>query len=235
MRDGFQLQDAISTNPRIERQRLWFLSNQSFLEQSSARGSLYMHYVVERLEERNMPLELALLPVIESAYNPFALSRSNAAGLWQFIPATGQHFNLRQTNFYDGRRDITASTNAALTYLERLHDMFNGDWMLALAAYNAGEGTVSRAIERNEKLGLPTDYWNLPLPQETQDYVPKLLALSQIVMAPDSYGISLNPINNEPYFQAVRVKRGSTCPASPRWRTWTRTSCTSLTRPTSAA
>ncbi|WP_162957840.1 lytic transglycosylase, partial [Pseudomonas aeruginosa] len=107
-----------------------------------------------------------------------------------------------------GRRDITASTNAALTYLERLHDMFNGDWMLALAAYNAGEGTVSRAIERNEKLGLPTDYWNLPLPQETQDYVPKLLALSQIVMAPDSYGISLNPINNEPYFQAVRVKRG---------------------------
>lgn len=167
-----------------------------------------MHYVVERLEERNMPLELALLPVIESAYNPFALSRSNAAGLWQFIPATGQHFNLRQTNFYDGRRDITASTNAALTYLERLHDMFNGDWMLALAAYNAGEGTVSRAIERNEKLGLPTDYWNLPLPQETQDYVPKLLALSQIVMAPDSYGISLNPINNEPYFQAVRVKRG---------------------------
>ncbi len=208
MRDGFQLQDAISTNPRIERQRLWFLSNQSFLEQSSARGSLYMHYVVERLEERNMPLELALLPVIESAYNPFALSRSNAAGLWQFIPATGQHFNLRQTNFYDGRRDITASTNAALTYLERLHDMFNGDWMLALAAYNAGEGTVSRAIERNEKLGLPTDYWNLPLPQETQDYVPKLLALSQIVMAPDSYGISLNPINNEPYFQAVRVKRG---------------------------
>ncbi|HCG0446193.1 TPA: transglycosylase SLT domain-containing protein, partial [Pseudomonas aeruginosa] len=184
MRDGFQLQDAISTNPRIERQRLWFLSNQSFLEQSSARGSLYMHYVVERLEERNMPLELALLPVIESAYNPFALSRSNAAGLWQFIPATGQHFNLRQTNFYDGRRDITASTNAALTYLERLHDMFNGDWMLALAAYNAGEGTVSRAIERNEKLGLPTDYWNLPLPQETQDYVPKLLALSQIVMAP---------------------------------------------------
>lgn len=196
MRDGFQLQDAISTNPRIERQRLWFLSNQSFLEQSSARGSLYMHYVVERLEERNMPLELALLPVIESAYNPFALSRSNAAGLWQFIPATGQHFNLRQTNFYDGRRDITASTNAALTYLERLHDMFNGDWMLALAAYNAGEGTVSRAIERNEKLGLPTDYWNLPLPQETQDYVPKLLALSQIVMAPDSYGISLNPINN---------------------------------------
>ncbi|VTM19998.1 membrane-bound lytic murein transglycosylase D [Pseudomonas aeruginosa] len=124
------------------------------------------------------------------------------------FPATGQHFNLRQTNFYDGRRDITASTNAALTYLERLHDMFNGDWMLALAAYNAGEGTVSRAIERNEKLGLPTDYWNLPLPQETQDYVPKLLALSQIVMAPDSYGISLNPINNEPYFQAVRVKRG---------------------------
>ncbi len=208
MRDGFQLQDALNTNPRIERQRLWFLSNQSFLENASERGSRYMHYVVERLEERNMPLELALLPVIESAYNPIALSRAHAAGLWQFIPATGPHFNLRQTNFYDGRRDITASTNAALTYLNRLHDMFNGDWMLALAAYNAGEGTVSRAIERNENLGLPTDYWNLPLPQETQDYVPKLLALSQLVKAPNSYGISLNPINNEPYFQAVRVKRG---------------------------
>ncbi|PJI47654.1 MAG: lytic transglycosylase [Pseudomonas sp.] len=208
MRDGFQLQDQIDTNPRIERQRLWFMSNQSFLENASERGAPYMHYVVERLEERDMPLELALLPMIESSYNPMAVSRSQAVGLWQFIPSTGTHFNLRQTNFYDGRRDITASTNAALTYLTRLHDMFNGDWLLALAAYNAGEGTVSRAIERNERLGLPTDYWNLPLPQETQDYVPKLLALSQLVNAPTIYGINLNPIANQPYFTSIRVKPG---------------------------
>lgn len=209
MRHGFQLQtDATDTNPRIEHQRLWFVSNQAFIEQASERGSPYMHYVVEQLETRNMPLELALLPMIESAYNPFAISRAQAVGLWQFMPTTGTHFNLRQTNWYDGRRDIKASTNAALTYLERLHDMFNGDWLLALAAYNAGEGTVSRAIERNQKLGLPTDYWNLPLPQETQDYVPKLLALSQLVMAPQAYGINLNPIANEPYFKAVKITPG---------------------------
>ena len=207
MREGFQLQEGVDVNPRIEQQRLWFVSNPSFIANAADRGSLYMHYIVERLEERNMPLELALLPVIESAYNPMALSRSNAVGLWQFIPSTGRYFNLRQTNLYDGRRDVTASTTAALDYLQRLHDMFNGDWLLALAAYNAGEGTVSRAIERNEKLGLPTDYWNLPLPQETRDYVPKLLALSEVVASPDAYGIGLNPIANEPYFKMVEVNQ----------------------------
>ena len=205
MRQGFTLQDSIDVNPRIEQQRLWFASNPRYIESAGERGSLYLHYIVERLEERNMPLELALLPVIESAYNPMAYSRADAVGLWQFIPSTGRYFNLRQTNFYDGRRDVTASTNAALDYLSRLHDMFNGDWLLALAAYNAGEGTVSRAIERNEKLGLPTDYWNLPLPQETRDYVPKLLALSQVVSTPDAYGVNLNPIANEPYFEAVAI------------------------------
>ena len=205
MRQGFALQDGMDVNPRIEQQRLWFASNPSFLENAGERGSLYLHYIVERLEERDMPLELALLPAIESAYNPMAYSRAHAAGMWQFIPSTGRHFNLRQTNFYDGRRDVTASTNAALDYLNRLHDMFNGDWLLALAAYNAGEGTVSRAIERNERLGLPTDYWNLPLPQETRDYVPKLLALSQVVNTPAAYGINLNPIANEPYFEAVAI------------------------------
>jgi membrane-bound lytic murein transglycosylase D len=207
MRQGFQLQDGLGVNPRIEQQRLWFASNPSFLENAGERGSLYIHYIIERLEERNMPLELALLPVIESAYNPMAYSRADAVGLWQFIPSTGRYYNLRQTRFYDGRRDITASTTAAMDYLTRLHDMFNGDWLLALAAYNAGEGTVSRAIERNEKLGLPTDYWNLPLPAETQAYVPKLLALSQVVLAPEAYGVNLNPIANQPYFQVVEINQ----------------------------
>ncbi|WP_028693850.1 lytic transglycosylase domain-containing protein [Pseudomonas cremoricolorata] len=204
MREGFVLQD-IDVNPRIEQQRLWFASNSRSVEALGERGSLYMHFIVERLEERDMPLELALLPAIESAYNPMAYSRAHAVGLWQFIPSTGRSFNLRQTHFYDGRRDITASTNAALDYLSRLHDMFNGDWLLALAAYNAGEGTVSRAIERNERLGLPTDYWNLPLPQETRDYVPKLLALSQIVNTPEAYGVNLSPIANQPYFEAITI------------------------------
>lgn len=207
MREGFQMQGGIDVNPRVEQQRLWFVSNPSFLETAADRGSLYMHYIVERLEERDMPLELALLPVIESAYNPMAYSKANAVGLWQFIPSTGRYFNLRQTNLYDGRRDVTASTTAALDYLSRLHEMFNGDWLLALAAYNAGEGTVTRAIERNVRLGLPTDYWNLSLPQETRDYVPKLLALSEVVASPEAYGVNLTPIENKPYFQFVEVNQ----------------------------
>ena len=177
------------------------------MNSASTRGSLYIHYVVERLEERDMPMELALLPVIESAYDPQAYSSAHAVGLWQFIPSTGRHYNLRQTNWYDGRRDVTASTQAALNYLSRLHEMFNGDWLLALAAYNAGEGRISRAIERNEKLGLPSDYWNLALPKETEDYVPKLLALSQVIMTPEAYGVTLSPIANEPYFEQIAIKQ----------------------------
>ena len=203
IRAGFQLQDLLDTDPRIERQRLLMASRAESIEQASKRSEPYIHYIVERLEERDMPLELALLPVIESAYTPVAYSRAHAVGLWQFIPSTGLHFNLRQTRWYDGRRDITASTDAALRYLDYLHDLFDGDWLLALAAYNAGEGTVSRAIERNQRQGLPTDYWNLKLPQETQNYVPKLLALSQLVANAESYGISLSPVANEPYFQAI--------------------------------
>ncbi len=206
MRDGFALQDYLGSNPRIEQQRLLYASNPSNVEVACERGAPYLHYIVEQLEERDMPLELALLPLIESSFNPLAYSRAHAVGLWQFIPSTGLHYNLRQTRWYDGRRDLIASTNAALNYLQRLHDMFNGDWLLALAAYNAGEGTVSRAIERNQRAGLPTDYWNLRLPKETQDYVPKLLAVSQMVNTPDAYGISLDPIANEPYFEVIPLK-----------------------------
>jgi membrane-bound lytic murein transglycosylase D len=207
VRDGYQLQDSVTLNPRIEQQRLWFVSNPSFIEKSGERSSPYIHFIVERLEQRNMPMELALLPMIESSYNPLAFSHANAVGLWQFIPSTGRHFNLRQTNWYDGRRDVMASTDAAISYLTRLKEMFNGDWLLALAAYNAGEGRVSRAIERNRKLGLPTDYWNLSLPVETQNYVPKLLALSQVVMTPKAFGVNLDPIVNEPYFEMVEFKQ----------------------------
>ena len=207
VRSGYQLQDSITLNPRIEQQRLWFVSNPTFIEKAGERSNPYIHFIVERLEQRNMPTELALLPMIESAYNPLAYSPANAVGLWQFIPSTGRNFNLRQTNWYDGRRDVMASTDAAISYLTRLKEMFNGDWLLALAAYNAGEGRVSRAIERNRKLGLPTDYWNLTLPTETQNYVPKLLALSQVVMAPQAYGVNLDPIANEPYFAKVTFKQ----------------------------
>lgn len=207
VRDGFQLQEYMDANPRIEQQRLLFSSRPRSIEIASDRGGPYIHYIVEQLEANEMPLELALLPIIESAYNPFAYSPAHAVGLWQFIPSTGRHFNLQQTSWYDGRRDITASTTAALRYLSYLHGLFNDDWLLALAAYNAGEGTVSRAIERNQKLGLPTDYWNLSLPNETRDYVPKLLALSQMVLSPDAYGLNLNPIANEPYFEVVALKQ----------------------------
>lgn len=205
IRNGYQLLDLADDNPRIDHQRFGFANRPGSLQRIAERSSPYIHFVVERLEEQGLPLELALLPMIESSYNPLALSPAQAAGLWQFIPSTGRHFNLRQTRWYDGRRDVTASTEAAIRYLRRLHDMFNGDWLLALAAYNAGEGTVSRAIERNLNQGLPTDYWNLPLPRETQDYVPKLLALAQIIQAPQGYGIELPPIANQPYFEQIRL------------------------------
>lgn len=206
MRAGFKLQQ-MPDNQRVAQHRKRFSSNPATLRAVSKRSAPYIHYIVERLEEQNMPLELALLPIIESSYNPFAYSPAQAAGLWQFIPSTGQQYNLRQTRWYDGRRDITASTNAALRYLSYLHDYFNGDWLLALAAYNAGEGTVGKAIEANQRQGLPTDYWSLPLPQETRDYVPKLLAVSQLVMNPQSHNISLTPVPNQPYFEVVRLNR----------------------------
>ena len=206
MRAGFQLQEFIEANEHIDRHRELFIAYPRTLEAASERASLYIHYIVERLEERDLPLELALLPVIESAYDPLAYSRAHAVGLWQFVPATGRYFNLRQTNWYDGRRDITASTDAALNYLSRLNTMFDGDWMLALAAYNAGEGTVGRAIARNRSAGKPTDFWSLQLPRETRNYVPKFLALSQLIMSPEEFGVELNPIANEPYFEVVEIK-----------------------------
>lgn len=206
VRNGFQLQNEYLgvNNSRIDQQQRLLTSNIKSTERLFAKGSPYLHYIVEQLEARNMPLELALLPAVESAYNPTAYSNMKAAGLWQFMPRTGTHFNLQQTRWYDGRLDIIASTNAALDYLQYLHNMFN-DWPLALAAYNSGEGTVRRAIQQNQKLNRPTDYWNLSLPNETIHYVPKLLALSKIAFSPDNYQVNLTPIPNQPYFNKIEI------------------------------
>ncbi|MEH6566512.1 MAG: LysM peptidoglycan-binding domain-containing protein [Halopseudomonas sp.] len=205
IRDGFLLDPALIDNPRIDQQRLSFASQPRYFELTTPRAQRYLYYVVQQLDERQMPQELALLPFIESAYNPQALSSAKAAGLWQFIPSTGRNFSLRQDWWYDGRRDVTASTQAALDYLNLLHDYFDGDWLLALAAYNCGEGCVGRAVKRNQALGLPTDYWNLQLPRETMNYVPKLLALAQIIDSPTTYGTHLPELANEPYFAEITV------------------------------
>lgn len=200
--NGFALDDY-ADNARVDAQRVWFANHQAYLDRVTSRAQRYLHYIADETEKRNMPMELALLPVVESAFDPFAYSRSHASGPWQFIPSTGRHFNLTQDWWYDGRRDIVDSTQAALNYLQQLADRFNGDWLLALASYNAGAGTVSRAIERNRAQGLPTDFWSLTLPRETRDYVPKLIAVAQLVSNPAKYGITLPDIANEPYFDVV--------------------------------
>lgn len=207
IRQGFMLDPGAIDNPRVDQQRLLYAAQPRYFELTTPRAERYMHYVVEQLDARQMPLELALLPFVESGYNPMALSSSSAAGIWQFIPSTGEVFSLRQDWWYDGRRDITASTQAALDYLSKLANMFDGDWLLAIAAYNCGEGCVGRAIKRNQSLGLPTDYWNLQLPQETMNYVPKLLAMSQIIDRPSLHGTVLPELANTPYFTEVEIKR----------------------------
>ena len=207
IRQGFLLEPTSIDNPRIDRQLRVFSNQPRYFELTSKRSERYLHYVVEQLDAREMPLELALLPFVESGYNPMALSRSQAAGIWQFIPSTGKVFSLRQDSWYDGRRDITASTQAALDYLTKLNQMFDGDWLLAMAAYNCGEGCVGRAIEANRARGLPTDYWSLRLPQETMNYVPKLLALSQIIDSPQLHGTVLPELADSPYFAEVTIDR----------------------------
>lgn len=205
MRQGFSLQPKAKGVARIDEQRRWLMARPAFLTQTGRAGTRYLHFIVGELSKRNMPLELALLPAIESGFNPNAQSPAQALGLWQFIPATGRRYELQQRADYDERRDIPSSTRAALDYLAYLHDYFDGDWLLALAAYNAGEGRVRDAVERNRLRGLPTQYWNLSLPGETQDYVPRLLALAQLVDTPDAYGVSLVPIADQPYFQMVAL------------------------------
>jgi membrane-bound lytic murein transglycosylase D len=201
IRAGYALPDTqhVAVNREVEKYR----SRPDFLDRTFRRGARYLHYIVTEIERRDMPLELALLPVVESAFNPVAYSRSHAAGLWQFIPSTGKHYGLTQNWWIDERRDVLRATDAALNYLQYLHRYFNGDWYLAIAAYNGGEGTVSRAVKRNAGAGRPTDFFSLNLKAETRDYVPKLLAISRIVANPPAYGLSFAAIPNQPYFDVV--------------------------------
>ena len=203
LRNGFQLEDVDEAH--IDRELNWYANHPDYLERVWGRAEHYMHYIVEQLKARSMPLELALLPVVESAFEPYAYSRARAAGLWQFIPGTGSNYGLKQDWWYDGRRDVVASTRAALDYLQSLHDSFDGDWLLAIAAYNCGEGNVTRAVNRNLRLGKPIDFWHLKLPTETRGYVPKLLAMRRIVADPASYGLEFSQIDDLPYFTPVNT------------------------------
>jgi membrane-bound lytic murein transglycosylase D len=184
----------------------WYATRPDYVQRMTERGSRYLFHIVEEVERRGMPTELALLPFIESAFNPQAMSSAKASGMWQFMPATGRHFELTQNIFRDDRRDVLASTRAALDYLSRLHQMF-GDWHLALAAYNWGEGNVQRAIARNQKKGLPTDYASLRMPNETQYYVPKLQAVKNLVARPEAFSLALPAVANHPYFLSVPITR----------------------------
>ena len=201
MRAGFAFDEV--QEPAIDQQMAWFKSNPDYLERTFQRGRRYMYYVITEVEARGMPLEFALLPVVESAYEPFAYSVSRASGLWQFIPGTGVRFGLKQNWWYDGRRDVLESTRAALDYLQALHDQFDGDWLLAIAAYNVGENTVQRELDYNRDHGMPTDFWHLRLPQETRAYVPKLLALKRLMAEPQRYGLSISAIPNVPFFAVI--------------------------------
>lgn len=203
IRKGYTLSDI--DHPSVDVELRWFVKHPDYLDRTFKRGERYLHYIVGEIEARNMPLELALLPVVESAFNPVAYSRARASGLWQFIAETGRRYGLKQNWYYDGRRDVVASTNAALDYLQFLADEFDGDWLLAVAAYNCGEARVAREVERNLRAGKPTDYFSLSLPRETRAYVPKLLAMRRIVGDPTAHGLAFSPIPNAPYFVKVDV------------------------------
>ena len=198
---GYQI--PAQQNKRLDAEFNWYQRNPSYMARVSKRSERYIHYVTQQIEARGMPTELALLPIVESAYDPFAYSHGRASGMWQFIPGTARMYKLDYNWWYDGRRDVVASTDAALNYLDKLHRLFDEDWLLALAAYNSGQGTVGKAIRKNKKAGKPTDFWSLDLPRETRSYVPKLLALAKLVDHPRRYGINLYPVANEPYFKAV--------------------------------
>lgn len=200
VRRGFTMGDL--NTPFTQTHEQWYASRPDYIQRFVDRGSRYLYHIVEEVERRNMPTEIVLLPIIESAFNPQSLSSAKAVGMWQFMPATGKRFGLTQDASADNRRDVLLSTNAALDYLQKLHDMFNS-WELALAAYNCGEGCIARAIATNTRKGLPTDLMSLPIPNETRNYVPKLLAVKNIVLSPGAFGIDLTSVENRPYFAKV--------------------------------
>jgi membrane-bound lytic murein transglycosylase D len=199
--------DLSNNDPAVQRERAWYARNQNYLERVFKRGELYLFHIVEALEERGMPAELALLPIVESAFDPFAYSHGRAAGLWQIIPGTGRRLGLAQNWWFDGRRDVLESTRAALDYLEQLHAQFDGDWLLAVAGYNSGEGNVARARKRAAEAGRPTDFWGIKnyLPTETRTYVPRLIAVAQLVADPAAHDIELPEIRNEARFAVVET------------------------------
>lgn len=200
MRNGFAMPDLDS--PLVADRQAWYLNRPDLLNRIFERSRRYLHHIVAELEKRGMPTELALLPIVESSFNPLAYSSARALGMWQFIPATGKNYKLQQNWWFDQRRDIVASTSAALDYLQYIYEM-HGDWHLALASYNWGEGAVGRAVAKNKAKGLPTDYLSLKMPGETRYYVPKLQAIKNIIAQPQLFGISLDPIPNRPYFGTV--------------------------------
>lgn len=203
LRRGFDMQRVV--NADVQANLDYYTRHPEYLARVFNRAQRYMPYIVEELERRGMPLELALLPIVESAYDPFAYSHGRAAGLWQIIPGTARRFGIRQNWWYDGRRDVVDSTRGALDYLEYLHDLMDGNWLLATASYNAGGGTVLRAIRRNRARSKPTDFWHLPLPRETAGYVPRLLALAEIVRDPAAHGVTLPELVDAPQFATINV------------------------------
>ena len=204
VREGFAMADL--DNELVRKWEQWYARDPAYVQRMTERGGRYLFHIVEEVQRRGMPAEMALLPFIESAFNPQAMSRAAASGMWQFMPATGQDYELRQNLFRDDRRDVLASTRAALDYLQRLHGLFD-DWQLALAAYNWGQGNVARAIDRNRRAGLPTTYDALRMPQETREYVPKLQAVKNIVLQPGAFALRLLPLENHPFFISVPIDR----------------------------
>jgi len=193
-------------DPLVAKWEQWYVARPDYVARMIDRSRRYLYYIVVEVEKRGMPLEVALLPMVESAFNPNAVSVARASGIWQFMPATGTHYGLKQNFWFDSRRDVVAATDSALNYLQKLHGDF-GDWQLALAGYNWGEGNVARAVAKNQKLGLPADYANLKMPDETRNYLPKLQALKNIVRDPEKYSIDLSDIPDAPYFAVIRMDR----------------------------
>jgi membrane-bound lytic murein transglycosylase D len=204
IRQGFAMPDL--DNALVRRKTREYAANSEYLQRMLERSRIYLYHIVEEIEKRGLPTELALLPMVESAFNPMAYSRAHASGIWQFVPGTGKRFDLKQNSYYDGRRDIVESTDAALEYLTSLYKRY-GDWHLVLASYNWGENAVARAVARNRKAGKPADYSSLRMPTETRHYVPKLQALKNIISDPSKYGIDLAPIPNQRYFTTVLTGR----------------------------